>query len=107
MDGAGIAPGPFFLREDAMKRECGLAVGVFLAILALYVGAYYATVDRVGMLTRDSFSSPKIVTGIVTGPTYRFAGDSLFLPMHFLDKHLRYDYWGGDTGIVVISREVE
>lgn len=82
--------------RDATLRGIGYAA-VFLVVLAtMYVGSYFALVER-GPNINYSPSYPPTQPSM---PTYRWisAGwvQSLFAPVHALDVRLRHDYWYGD-----------
>jgi hypothetical protein len=76
-------------------RELGYAIGFIVVLTALYVGAYYAMVEK-------WIESDIVLDGHGLDPerkvvvNYRFGGDwagSLFSPMHALDQKLRPEWW--------------
>ena len=73
-------------------RECGYAVGFIVLLAGLYVGAYYAMVERVSL--KPFSSSPCFAS-------YRMSGVwamQFFNPMHEIDRLLfRPDFWEGDV----------
>jgi hypothetical protein len=75
-------------------RECVYAVGVLTLLLALYVGAYYATVEPFDYSAFISSRHPPPRGTPI--PIYSFGGESaktFFAPMHQVDRMLRPDVW--------------
>ena len=68
-------------------RELGYAIGFVVLLAVLYVGSYYAMVERIeGQL----YAQP------IAFPVYRFGqnySESLFRSMHCLDRKLRPEFW--------------
>jgi hypothetical protein len=72
-------------------RETGYAIGFVVLLAALYVGAYFAMVDRQAIPLR-------MTGGIIlySFPTYRFGDESaawFFAPMYAIDRRIRSDFW--------------
>jgi hypothetical protein len=75
-------------------RELGYAFGFVVVLAALYVGAYYAAVERsLRYCPRKDASKRHFPC------SYRVGGDamaSFFEPMERVDRRLRPGYWRGD-----------
>jgi hypothetical protein len=76
-------------------RELGYAVGFLVLLAALYVGAYFATVERSlfgAGINADWPDQPWLpwYPRIESEWTHPF-----FAPMHVVDLKLRPDYWDG------------
>jgi hypothetical protein len=79
-------------------RECGYALTFIVVLLGLYLGAYFAMVERVDFGELIASSRPYL------GPArpfafYRFGGDwsqSFFYPAHALDRRIRAELWEGE-----------
>ena len=73
-------------------RQFGYAIVAVLLLLAIYVGAYYATVER-EMTPIHVFGRGWSMEFFVA---YRFApevSEALFRPMHKIDRAIRSEYW--------------
>jgi hypothetical protein len=69
-------------------RECGYAIGFVLLLAAIYVGSYYAMVQKIEFHWGVPFTVDVV--------SYRFGGvgaDSFFGPAHALDQQLRPEFW--------------
>jgi hypothetical protein len=69
-------------------RELGYAIAFLFVMAALYVGAYWATVQR----TVNGFES--------VVPVYRTRNDflsNIFAPVHGLDRKVRDRYWSDES----------
>ena len=77
-------------------RQFGYAIVVAVLLLAIYVGSYYAMVERVVI-------HPSVVSGFERMPLivfakYQFGGEiskTIFGPCHAVDKAIRTAYWQG------------
>jgi hypothetical protein len=70
-------------------RECGYAIGVVAFLVALYVGSYYALVEK-----KEAFAVSSWALG--NWPSYRVGGawaEKLYDPMYHLDRRLRPHIW--------------
>jgi len=78
-------------------RECGYAIGFVVLLVALYVGGYYAMVERIVTLTSvtpGGVRVSRLEKTVTVG--YRFESELLhriFAPMHALDRRLRPEWW--------------
>jgi hypothetical protein len=80
-------------------RELGWAIAVIVVPMALYAGAYFATVERVVV---NDWTKPETVR--FWGPKhtvarYRVAQEwsaAIFGPMHQLDRKMRPEFWAGE-----------
>jgi hypothetical protein len=66
-------------------RELGYAVGFIVLMGVLYVGAYFAMVDRGSNILFYGWT-----------PEYRFGGsaaETIFAPIHEVDRHVRAEFW--------------
>ena len=73
-------------------RELGYAIGVIVVSAALYVGAYYAMVQRGPVLWLNTLD----LWDIETKADYRFAQETsevVFGPINDLDRVVRPGYW--------------
>jgi hypothetical protein len=87
-------------------RELGYAVGFLTLLAVLYVGSYYATVERqpIGVKWWPETSENPRTTYLLD---YRLGGGGgwahdLFGPMHRLDKMIRPDYWDGNITVPLV-----
>jgi hypothetical protein len=78
-------------------RECGYALAVVVVAAAIYVGAYFAMMERV---VHNDWGNPKSeITGWTmpyTAPRYRFGGswsEWIFSPLYDLDRKARPEFW--------------
>jgi hypothetical protein len=71
-------------------RELGYAIGFVVLVAAIYVGAYYAMVERSGLrYIRTANQVPWFLPSYpMIESTYSF-----FAPMHEIDLRFRPDYW--------------
>jgi hypothetical protein len=79
-------------------RECGYAIGFVVLLAAIYVGSYYAMVERELI---DATPKDIVVSGSWRAyvPSYRFGGEwawQIFKPLHELDRRLRPEWWDVD-----------
>jgi hypothetical protein len=79
-------------------RELGYAISFLVLLAALYVGAYYAMVERT-----EHIHGFMIGIGMRDPPTvklkYRYGGEwsmAFFYPAHDIDRRLRPDLWRGE-----------
>jgi hypothetical protein len=79
-------------------RELGFAIGFTVLLAAIYVGSYYAMVERT-----EHIQGFMIGIGIPDPPTvrlkYRYGGEwstAFYYPAHDIDRRLRPDLWRGE-----------
>jgi hypothetical protein len=75
-------------------RELGYAIGSIMLLAALYVGSYYAMVERA---VRGHMRIHACIGDI--SPKYRFAqeaAEEVFRPLHNMDREIRPSYWSID-----------
>jgi hypothetical protein len=76
-------------------RELGHATGFIVLLTALYVGAYYATVER-SSLRLCKLPDQNVPLCFPWYPMIESDTTcSIFSPMHELDLRFRPDYWDG------------
>jgi hypothetical protein len=70
-------------------KELGYAIGFVVLLAAIYVGAYYATVEPATLWLGPYPNQDKMAI-----PTYHLPNcESFFSPAHEMDKRLRPDVW--------------
>ena len=73
-------------------RELGYAVGFIVLLAAIYVGSYYAMVERSSVRVEGR----SIAVSHPRSPFARYPASSLetfFEPIHRLDRMIRHRYW--------------
>jgi hypothetical protein len=78
--------------SNSRKTAAVLVTWAVLMLLSGYAGAYRSLVDRT--LTYHQAR----ICGISYDATYRVGGSgwtTFFAPAHWLDRHLRPDFWAG------------
>jgi hypothetical protein len=82
-------------------RELGYAIGFIVLLTALYVGAYYATVERrLGRVIRGgkgSSDSQRIFIGAIYAKYPMDWLNPFFSPMYDLDLRMRPDFWSAEA----------
>jgi hypothetical protein len=77
-------------------RECSYALGFLVLLATLYVGAYYAMVERMigfgGITSRGTRVSTRERTIFVGYRIESVPLDGIFAPMHALDRRLRPEW---------------
>jgi hypothetical protein len=74
-------------------KETGYALGFLLLLLVLYVGSYFAMVQRRPVREAVRWEADRIYLAVEHEPDYRFGGNTLFAPIHRIDRATRRDYW--------------
>lgn len=76
-------------------RYSGYAIGFIVILAAIYVGAYYAMVERVQIGGRSGRMSIFIVH---YRGDYRWV-ESFFAPMHAVDQSFRPKFWENELSL--------
>jgi hypothetical protein len=77
-------------------KELGYAIVFVVLLAAMYVGAYYAMVQREEIDVLLRYRPPSIRAHVA----YRFGGEaahSMFSPMHEIDRYIRQDWWKDES----------
>jgi hypothetical protein len=77
-----------------LKREIGYTMAILAILFGLYVGSYYALVNRDGAFSNGMWGELEIRSV----PRYRIGGEALsrfFFPIHQIDRKCRTDFWAG------------
>lgn len=93
--------------EEKRSFTVPIVAALLLLLPGLYVGAYYATVERRGIFTDDTMSEdwkPKYRIGEVFPATSTIG--RCFYPIHQIDRWVRRDYWESVRHLVNESRDV-
>jgi len=74
-------------------KVVGYALWILLLLLAVYVGTYFATVQRRPVGETVRWEPDRIYLAVEQEPAYQFGGNTFFEPLHRIDRMVRANYW--------------